>query len=198
MTLSFTRTSLQECLKLDWLDVGDESGSEFMCGVLSWPMVWQCIQKVASSYFLHQLWRHYVALNMRNYTVTANYKHPNHSIKLTFAVVAWINKYIYIERQTSKNSFAKYAKCRWKQANQSTVVCLGGHLPMCVETRPMKELGSVVPGIFTVLSQISLFMYGVDHTFWYNSHSHIHHSHFLGDSNMWHLITIMNDYPLVN
>ena len=35
VTLSFTRTSLQECLKLDWLDVGDESGSEFMCGVLS-------------------------------------------------------------------------------------------------------------------------------------------------------------------
>ena len=166
VTLSFTRTSLQECLKLDWLDVGDESGSEFMCGVLSWPMIWRCIQKLASSYFLHQLWRHYVALNMRNYTVTANYKHPNHPIMLTFAVVAWINKYIYIER------------------HQKT------HLPNVDERKqisPLLFVWEVIfqcalkqdqwKRIFTVLSQISLFMYGVDHTFWYNSHSHIHHSH---------------------
>lgn len=48
------------------------------------------------TFVLHQLWRHYVALNIRKYTVIANYQHPlsNHPSMLTFATVAWINKYI--------------------------------------------------------------------------------------------------------
>lgn len=49
VTLSFTRTSLQKSLKLDWLDVRSKSRSAFMCGVLSWPMIWWCIQKMASN-----------------------------------------------------------------------------------------------------------------------------------------------------
>ena len=48
------------------------------------------------TFVLHQLWRHYVAFNIRKYTVIANYQHPlsNHPSMLTFATVAWINKYI--------------------------------------------------------------------------------------------------------
>lgn len=107
-------------------------------------------RKWLQAYFLHQLWRHYVALNMRNYTVIANYQHPlsNHPSMLTFAMVAWINKYI-VYRDITK----LIRKMSITHPNQSTVFFRGSSSNVrCFKT--YEKLGSVAPRILQFFSQI--------------------------------------------